>query len=440
MLKELAAGNTEVEAVAQDQRDELGDMARTVAVFREHMISENRLAAAQDEERHRADAGKRAALVAMATTIEEATRSALRQIGDRTSAMADVADAMSASASRTGGSAHGAATAAAQAQTIVKEVAGATEQLATSIRAIGGQVAQSTAVVERAVAAGEQTRATIESLNHEVERIGAVTDMIGEIAGKTNLLALNATIEAARAGEAGKGFAVVASEVKQLAMQTARSTEEIGRHINQVRSATFASADAVARIDKTIEEISAIVGAIASAMQQQDAATAEIARNVAATERAADEMTHRTGDASHEAATTDRQATELRDNIAALNNAVEELRHSVIKVVRTSTAEVERRQLQRHQVDLAASLSIAGRDSHDVRVSDISIGGACVQGAPDVAVDARGVLRLGGVTAPLPCTVRASEEDGLHLVFELDHAAEAALNLLLDRLTLPAAA
>jgi hypothetical protein len=50
------------------------------------------------------------------------------------------------------------------------------------------------------------------------------------------------------------------------------------------------------------------------------------------------------------------------------------------------------------------------------------------------------VLRLGGVTAPLPCTVRGSEEDGLHLVFELDHAAEAALNLLLDRLTLPAAA
>ena len=38
-MKELADGNTEAEAVAQDQRDELGDMARTVAVFREHMIS-----------------------------------------------------------------------------------------------------------------------------------------------------------------------------------------------------------------------------------------------------------------------------------------------------------------------------------------------------------------------------------------------------------------
>jgi methyl-accepting chemotaxis protein len=31
--------------------------------------------------------------------------------------------------------------------------------------------------------------------------------------------------------EAGKGFAVVASEVKNLATQTARSTEEIGRQV-----------------------------------------------------------------------------------------------------------------------------------------------------------------------------------------------------------------
>jgi len=161
---------------------------------------------------------------------------------------------------------------------------------------------------------------------------------------------------------------------------------------------------------------------------------------VAATERAADEMTHRTGDASLEAATTDRHATELRDNIAVLNNAVEELRHSVIKVVRTSTAEVERRQVQRHQVDLAASLVIADRGARDVRVSDISVGGACVRGAQALAVGERAVLRLDGAMVPLPCTVRALEEDGLHLAFELDHAAEAALASLLDRLTLPTAA
>src|SRR6185437_10103657 len=118
-------------------------------------------------------------------------------------------------------------------------------------------------------------------LNERVAEIGAVAEIIGEIAAKTNLLALNATIEAARAGDAGKGFAVVASEVKSLAMQTARSTEEIARHIGQVRSATGASVAAVARIAQTITEISTIAGSIAAAVKQQDAATAEIARNVA---------------------------------------------------------------------------------------------------------------------------------------------------------------
>ena len=44
-----------------------------------------------------------------------------------------------------------------------------------------------------------------------------------------------------------KAFAVVASEVKQLAMQSARSTQEIARHIGEVRTATRESAASVGR-------------------------------------------------------------------------------------------------------------------------------------------------------------------------------------------------
>ncbi len=67
----------------------------------------------------------------------------------------------------------------------------------------------------------------ISCLNEQVTNIEEIIDFIHKIADETNLLALNATIEAARAGEAGRGFAVVAGEIKELANQTAQSTDKI---------------------------------------------------------------------------------------------------------------------------------------------------------------------------------------------------------------------
>jgi methyl-accepting chemotaxis protein len=334
----LSAGELDAPVAGAERRDELGEMARSLVVFKDQMVSEKQLSAERRAERQQAETAKRLALVGMADTIEAETGTALRQIGVRTAAMAVTADAMSASATRTGTSAEVAASAASNARTNAQTVASAAAELASSIREIGRQVSQSTIVVGRAVTAGAEARGTIEALNQEVERIGAVADMISDIAGRTNLLALNATIEAARAGEAGKGFAVVASEVKALATQTAHSTREIARHLNQVRSATGASVAAVARIEQTITEINAIASSIAAAVEQQGAATGEIARNVNETANAANEMTNRITDVSSEAVDTGRRAVEVREGTIALTKDLEELRHTVIRVVRASTA------------------------------------------------------------------------------------------------------
>jgi methyl-accepting chemotaxis protein len=309
----LSAGELDAPVAGAERRDELGEMARSLVVFKDHMIGEKQRAAERETERGNAEAAKRAALAGMADTIESETGTRLREIGVRTAAMAVTADAMSASATRTGASAEVAATAAANAQSNAHTVASAAEELAASIREIGGQVSHSAVVVGRAVTAGNEARGTIEALNQEVEQIGAVAVMISDIAGRTNLLALNATIEAARAGDAGKGFAVVASEVKALATQTAHSTQEIARHINQVRSATGASVAAVARIEQTITKINAISASIAAAVEQQGAATTEIARNVAETSNAANEMTNRIKDVSSEAIDTGRHAAEVHE-------------------------------------------------------------------------------------------------------------------------------
>jgi methyl-accepting chemotaxis protein len=319
-------------------------------------------------------------------------------------------------------------------------VAGAAEQLSASIQEIAAQVTQSAEVVGRAVIAGTETRTTIGALNEQVNRIGAVADMIGEIAAKTNLLALNATIEAARAGDAGKGFAVVASEVKALATQTPRSTREIAEHIGQVRSATEASVAAVTRIEQTISEVNAIAGSIAAAVEQQGAATQEIARNVAETASAANEMSNRTSEVLAEAEQTGAHADEVRDTAAVLNGAVGELRHSVIRVVRTSTTEVDRRRTAWYQVDLPCRLSGPGQATCNARVANISEGGVAVHGGPSLPPGTRMALHLDNVNFALPCTVSSSDQDMLHLTFELDDATVAKFRPILERLAASRAA
>jgi uncharacterized coiled-coil DUF342 family protein len=341
---------------------------------------------------------------------------------------------MSASAADTGAAAYAASNAAGQALANAQTVASAAEQLSASIGEIGNQVAQSTAIVGRAVTAGDETRATMETLNEKVGRIGAVADMIREIAGKTNLLALNATIEAARAGDAGKGFAVVASEVKQLATQTARSTEEIAKHIAEVRAATGASVAAVGRIEQTIQEINAIASSIAASVEQQGSATAEIARNVAQTASAADEMTNRTAEVSAEAAKTGDRAATVKQLAVALQTAVGDLTASVIRVVRTATPEVDRRRSPRYAVDLACRLTIAGREAIPARVVDVSEGGASLRTETEVTPGTTGTLQIDGVGVPLAFAVHGGGNGVVRLVFRLDERAATALRPVLERL------
>jgi uncharacterized coiled-coil DUF342 family protein len=341
---------------------------------------------------------------------------------------------MSGSATDTGASAQAAASAAADAMATAQAVASGAEQLASSIREIAGQVSRSSDMVRNAVGASNETRGAIEALNTKVGQIGAVADMIAEIAARTNLLALNATIEAARAGDAGKGFAVVASEVKQLATQTARSTEEITRHIHEVRAATEASVVSVGRIEQTIGAIDAIAGSIAAAVEQQGAATAEIARNVAETASATNQMTSRITEVSAEAVRTGEQAGTVKGLANALQDAVEALKAAVVRVVRTATPEVDRRRDSRYQVDVACRISIVGRGMASARLIDLSATGASLRSAEHLLPGVTGTLQIDGVSFPLPFTVRGAGDGVSHLAFRLDEATATAFEPMPERL------
>ncbi|MBL4618030.1 MAG: methyl-accepting chemotaxis protein [Robiginitomaculum sp.] len=159
-------------------------------------------------------------------------------------------------------------------------VAGATEELTSSIGEISRQVAESASISSDAVTKAQEMGQQIGLLSESSNKISEVIQLITDISGQTNLLALNATIESARAGEAGKGFAVVASEVKMLAAQTEKATEEIAKQIDDIQQATNKAVQANENISETISQVSAISGSIAAAIDQQSSATQEIARNV----------------------------------------------------------------------------------------------------------------------------------------------------------------
>jgi methyl-accepting chemotaxis protein len=279
-MQRLAQGDLESANARFRRSDEIGTISDALAVFRDKLIENRELAAAQVTAKQQAEAERRHAMHEMASQFERAIGSIVQTVSAAASTIETAADGLTRTAATTQTLSSSAAKASAQSSDNVRSAAAASDQLASSVAEISRQAQDSRLVATSAVEQADATNARIGELKQSVGRIGDVVKMISAVASQTNLLALNATIEAARAGESGRGFAVVASEVKALATQTAKATEEIEAQIAGMQSATDQSAAAIAAVSQTISRIAEISSAIAASVVEQGAATQEIARNV----------------------------------------------------------------------------------------------------------------------------------------------------------------
>ena len=252
-MSALSQGDTESPIPGAGRRDEIGEMAAAVEIFRENAIEVDRMREAQERQRRQAEQDKRQAMNQLADAFDASVRNIVSSVSSSARQLQRNAQSMSANADQTTGQCTTVAAAAEEASVNVQTVASATEELTCSINEISRQVSESSRIGSLAVEEANRANATVNGLTEAAQRIGEVV---------------------------------------------------------QLKTVTATTADAIKTITGTIRQMSEISTTIASAVEEQGAATREIARNVSEASRGTQDVSSNIVCVSKAASETGSAATE----------------------------------------------------------------------------------------------------------------------------------
>lgn len=211
-----------------------------------------------------------------------------------------------------------------------------TESLTENGTAVAGDIAKLSGIAagnaqlraEGLTAAGDLNTAVAE-LKDAVDKIYNLMEGIRLISGETNMLALNATIEAARSGSAVKGFKVVADQAKDLASQTAETTEEVLTQVADLQRQAGESVLKTAELNAQMQTLSSGQSEASTALSSQEKSLGRSDEGISAVRDVAAEVAAQASDLSAlveeshaESSRFQERMSLLAGDVAALNARV----------------------------------------------------------------------------------------------------------------------